>query len=99
MATVYDRLRPRSETALRAETLLTRYPNLSEPELAELINLFPTLRSVDQMVLTANGRLSGKFADFHREHSEELKMPRAERIAFVAIPAVLGILALWWALV
>ncbi|MGZ8335671.1 MAG: hypothetical protein ACXWU1_03305 [Allosphingosinicella sp.] len=96
MATSYDRLRPRSETALRAEALLDRYPNLSEQELAELINLFPQLSLLDQGLLTADERLSGKLADFHRHHGRKLKTSKADLVVFLAFPAVLAMFMLWW---
>jgi hypothetical protein len=95
METSYDRLRPRSETALRAETLLDRYPNLSEPELAELINLFPGLSLIDQGLMTADERLSGRLADFHRD---KLKVRKVDLIIFLAFPAFLAIFTLWWLL-
>ena len=98
METSYDRLRPRSETALRAETLLDRYPNLSETELAELINLFPGLSLIDQGLMTADERLSGRLADFHRDHGEKLKVRKIDLIIFLAFPAFLAIFTLWWLL-
>ena len=98
MATFYDRTRPRSETTLRVEALLDLYPNLSEQEIAELINLFPRLNMLDQGLLTADDRLSGKLADFHRTHGRKLRAPAAELIAAVAMPLLAAIFALWWIL-
>ena len=51
MSTAYDRARPRSDATLRVEHLLSRYPNLKEEELAELINLFPHLEVMNICVL------------------------------------------------
>lgn len=51
-------MRPRSQTTLRVEALLGRYPNLSEQELAELINLFPSLNLLDEGLMTSDGAVS-----------------------------------------
>jgi hypothetical protein len=94
MATTYSRIRPRSETTLRVEALLGRYPNLSEQEIAELINLFPTISILDQGLMTADADLSGKFRDFHVEHGKKLRLPISSLIIFLAVPVTLAITAL-----
>ena len=98
MEATYYRSRPRSETALRAEILLDRYPNLSEQELAELINLFPGLSLLDQGLMTADEHLSDKLGDFHRDHGDKLKVRKIDLIIFLAFPAFLAIFTLWWLL-
>lgn len=95
MATSYDRLKPRSETALRVETLLARYPDLGEQELAELINLFPRVSLLDQGLMTADDSLSDRLADFHRDHGAKFKTSMPVMIAFLAFPVILTIVALW----
>ena len=94
----YVRSRPPSETMAEVESLLGRYPNLSETELATLINLFPTLRILEVGLMTANDRLSGKFEAFHREHGRKLKMSMSSLIAFLAVPGTLVLAFLWWVL-
>jgi hypothetical protein len=96
MATSYERMRPRSETTLRVEALLSRYPNLSEQELAELINLFPYLNLLDQGLMTSDDRLAGKLRNFHREHGRKLKTQMSGLIAFLSVPTLLALFILWW---
>jgi hypothetical protein len=99
MATTYGRLKPRSQTTLRVEALLGRYPDLSQHELAELINLFPHLHMVDQGLMIVDDRLAAKLADFHRDHGKKLRASRGELIAALAFPAMLAIIILWSALI
>lgn len=98
MATPYSRARPRSGTTLRVESLLGRYPNLSEQELAEMINLFPTLSILDHALMTADGGLSSKLAEFERDHGKKLKSPLSSLIAFLAVPAIFAAITLWFVL-
>jgi hypothetical protein len=100
MATqTYVRSRPPSETTVRAEALLMRYPNLSEEELATLINLFPYIRILDLGLMTSDERLSGKLDAFHRDHGKKLKIPMSSMIAFLAVPTIIVVGGLmWWAL-
>jgi hypothetical protein len=98
MATPYTRARPRSETTLRVETLLDRYPNLSEPELAEMINLFPSLSILDHALMTSDSGLSGKLSEFERDHGKKLKSPFTSLIAFLVIPLTFAAITLWFVL-
>ena len=98
MATPYTRARPRSETTLRVDALLDRYPNLSEQELAELINLFPTLSILDQALMTADSGLAGKLTAFDRDHGKKLKTPLSSLIAFLAVPVIFAAVTLWFVL-
>ena len=97
MATSYNRLRPPTEIAVRAEVLLDRYPNLSEQELAELINLFPHLSLLDQGLLTVDERLSGKLHKFHHEHRATLTPGKVDLVLSLALVTFLAMFALWWA--
>ena len=92
MSTVYDRARPRSQTALRAEYLLSRYPNLSEQELTELINLFPHVNMVARGLMAADDHMGSKVEAFHRDHGAKLDSfggPRATLIAATARAAMI----------
>ena len=76
-----------------------RYPNLSEEELATLINLFPYIRILDLGLMTADDRLAGKLDAFHRDHGEKLRTPISSLIAFLAVPTIIVVSGLlWWAL-
>jgi hypothetical protein len=89
--------RPRpSEVARRTEQLLDRYPNLSEQELAELINLFGRLPILEFGLMTADRRLSGKLDAFNREHGRKVRPTLASIAAVTAIPLVIIITVLWW---
>ncbi len=100
MATqTHARSRPSSETTAKAEALLLRYPNLSEEELATLINLFPYIRILDLGLMTSDEHLSGKLDAFHRDHGKKLRTPISSLIAFLAVPTIIAVGGLlWWAL-
>ena len=73
MATQYfPRSRQPSAVALRAEALIDRYPNLSEIELAELINLMNRLPMLDFGLIAADDRLADRMDAFHRDHGDKL---------------------------
>ena len=94
MATPYDRARPRSETTLRAEDLLSRYPALSEQELAELINLVPYVNMVARGLMAADDHLGGKVENFYRDHGDELG-GFGGRTPLIALAAVAAIIVSW----
>jgi hypothetical protein len=98
MATTYTRARPSSETTLRAEALLARYPGLAEPELAELIDLFPRLSILDQAMMTGDAALSARLSAFHRDHGRTLKGSLASLVVLLAIPVALGAITAWFLL-
>jgi hypothetical protein len=96
---IHERSRPPSETTVQAKTLLSRYPNLSEVELAKLINLFPYIRILDLGLMTSDERLAGKLQAFHRDHGKKLKTPISSLVAFMAVPMIIVVGGLlWWAL-
>ena len=95
---INPRSRP-SETGLRVEALLDRYPDISDREVAELVSLFPSLPILDLGLMTADDRLSEKLIAFHRDHGSKLKTPLSSLIMFLTFPAIVAIFALWWALV
>jgi hypothetical protein len=94
----YARSRSPSEMAVKAEALLSRYPNLSEEELEDLIDMFPALGILDVGLITADDRLSGQLEAFYRDHGKKLKIPVSSWVAFLAIPAILALGVLWWGL-
>ncbi len=91
----YSRSRGPSQLTLDVEKLLRRYPNLSEEELANLIETFPQLSMLDAALLTADDRLAVPLETFHRDHSQRLRRPWPSLIALVAVPAMLLIVLAW----
>ena len=99
MATQYfSRSRQPSAIALRAEALINRYPNLSEVELAELINLMPRLPMLEFGLMTADDQLAGKMEAFHRDHRDKLGPSLASAVTFLAVPSIVALGLVWWAL-
>lgn len=85
-----------SVIAARAEALLHRYPNLSEAELAELINLMPSVPILDFGLMTADPAMSTRLDAFYREHGRRIRAPIAPLVIFLLVPlAVVALTAAW----
>ena len=99
MATQYfARSRDPSAIAARAEALVQRYPNLSEVELAELINLMSRLPVLDFGLMTADPVMSSRLDAFHRDHGHRIRPTLGSIAALLMIPITLSLVALfWWA--
>jgi hypothetical protein len=93
---LYSRSREPSETTRRVEALLSRYPDISEPELAILIEAVPRLPILDAALMASDDRLSKQVEAFHRDHGHELKHPWGGLLAFLAVPAILTVGLLLW---
>ncbi len=97
MASQYlPRAREPSVTAERAEALLFRYPNLSEIELAELINLMPSVPLLDFGLMTADPKMSAQLDAFQRDHGHKIRPTPGTIAALMMIPITLIIAALVW---
>lgn len=97
MATqTYARSPDLSDSALQAETLLNRYPDLTEQELASLIRTFASLPLLDFGLLAADERLGEKLDAFYRDHGDKLRTTPFGLMWSVAIPAVLAFALLLW---
>jgi len=94
----FSRSRQASALALRAEALIKRYPNLSEVETAELINLMPRLPMVDYGLITADDQLADRMEAFHRDHGDKLGPSLASTVTFLAIPSMVVLGLVVWAL-
>jgi hypothetical protein len=95
MATPYARARPRSEDAMRVEALLGRYSNLSEQELAELINLFPKVDMVARALIAADDRLGDKVVNLYRDHGEQLDATIGGRTLPFALAVFVAAVLVW----
>jgi len=71
-----SRSRPPGFATLRVEALLGRYPRLDGPELEELLRDFRSLPMLDLALMSADDRLAGKLAAFHRDHRARLQSAR-----------------------
>lgn len=92
----YLRSRSLSKSAAEAETLLNRYPDLSEQELALLIRRFQNLPLLDFGLLAADRKLGDKLDAFYRDHGDKLRAPLSAFSWAVAILVVLAIVVLVW---
>jgi hypothetical protein len=97
-AQYFPRSREPSAIALRTETLVARYPNLSEIELAELINLMSRLPILDFGLMTADDNLAGKMGAFQRDHGVKVGSQLTAALAVLVVPAVIALGLTWWAL-
>ncbi|WP_380872147.1 hypothetical protein ACFB49_31000 [Sphingomonas sp. DBB INV C78] len=71
---------------------------MSARELAELIELFPNMTLLDKRMVSGDGELARKLADFDRDHGDKFRAPLAELIAVLTLPLLLALFTLWWAL-
>ena len=94
---IYSRSRPPSALTVKFEALLSRYPDLSERELATLIETFPYLRVLDVGLMTADARLASKLEAFHRDHGRTITAPLGKLLVFLTVPALVAAGVLWWA--
>lgn len=79
--------------------LISRYPNLSEVELARLINLYRHVSALDVALMSSDEELGPKLNDFFEDHRSQLKTPFRQYAIFVAIGVVGMIVTIWAAIV
>jgi len=78
--------------------LIARYPNLSEIELARLINLYRNLSALDMALMLSDEAIAPGLDRFSREHRSEVRKP-FRQYAGLLMYGVLTIGAVIWALV
>src|SRR5688572_6679145 len=81
----------------QASELIDRYPNLSEAELARLINIYRHLSALDVALMISDEKLGWKMEEFYADHRAKLKTPFRQYAILVAI-AVVGVAAVLWAM-
>lgn len=91
-----SRSRGLSKGALKAETLLNRYPDLTEQELAILIRRFQNLPLLDFGLMAADENLGAKLDAFYRDHGEKLRTPLSAVSWAVTLLVVLALALLVW---
>lgn len=78
--------------------LLERYPNLSEIELARLINLYrEELSALDAALMISDENFGPKLDRFFDDNRSKIRTPFRQYAILIAIPVV-GIAVIAWAL-
>ncbi|MBT2133651.1 hypothetical protein KK137_04825 [Croceibacterium sp. LX-88] len=90
----FSRSRALSEGAAEAETLLNRYPEISEQELDTMIRTFTHLPLLDFGLLAADERLGGKLDAFYADHGDKLRPPLSGMVWAIAVPVLIVAIAL-----
>jgi len=85
-----------TDAAGQAALLIWRYPNLSEIELARLINLYRQLSALDMALMISDQHLAPKLDRFFIDHRDQLRTPIRQYAALMAIAAI-GITVVIWA--
>jgi hypothetical protein len=79
-----------------ARKLIGRYPNLSEIELARLINLYRELPALDMALMLSDEKLAPNLDRFSADHRSKIRTPFRQYAALVAYLGI-GLAALAWA--
>ena len=79
-----------------ARALIGRYPNLSETELARLINVYRQLSALDMALMLSDEKVAPSLDRFSADHRSEIRTPFRQYAALVGY-AVLGVAAVAWA--
>ena len=90
---------PQSAAAIRREEaggLIKRYPNLSETELARLINLYREFSALDMALALSDEELAPGLDRFSAEHRSKIRPP-FRHYAALLLYAVLTVIGLAWA--
>ena len=91
-----DRLQGSAGVALQQATqLVERYPNLSEIELALLINLYRELSALEVALLMSDSELAPRLGKFVEDNRSKIRTPFREYGMFILI-AVLGVVVVIW---
>jgi hypothetical protein len=85
-------LRPLDE----ARELIGRYPNLSEIELARLINLYREMSALEMALMLSDKKLAPSLDRFSADNRSRIRRPFHEYAALVAY-AVIGLAVVAWA--
>jgi hypothetical protein len=82
---------PRDEAA----ALIRRYPNLSETELARLINLYRGFSALDMALILSDEKLAPNLDRFSTDHRWKIRTPFRQYAALVGY-AIIAVVALAW---
>jgi hypothetical protein len=87
---------PARRPAEEAREFISRYPNLSETELARLINLYRELSALDMALMLSDEMLVPSLDRFSADHRSRIRTPFRQYAALVGY-ALIGVAALAWA--
>jgi hypothetical protein len=87
---------PAPRTSDEARQLIKRYPNLSEVELARLINLYRELSALEMALMLSDEELAPGLDRFSSDHRSRIRTPFRQYAALVAY-AVAGLAVTAWA--
>ena len=87
---------PTATPADQARSLIARYPQLSEWELARLINLYRALPAVDVALMLSDEQLGPKMDLFSANHRSKIRPPFRHYAALIGY-AVLAVIGVVWA--
>jgi hypothetical protein len=79
-----------------ARELIRRYPNLSEIELARLINLYRGLSALEMALMLSDEKVAPNLDRFSADHRSRIRTPFRQYAALVAY-AVVGVAVVVWA--
>lgn len=85
---------PRASEEVR--DLIRRYPNLTEIELARLINLYRELSALNMALMLSDENLAPKLDRFSKDHRSRVRTPFHQYAALLGY-AVIGIAVFAWA--
>ena len=86
-----ERWRPQSPALKDVEKWLDRYPDLGKQELAALMRHVRVLSLAEKVAIIGDVRLSGKLAQFCRDHEPDLEDPLAGFAPYILWPAALAV--------
>ena len=78
--------------------LIDRYPNLSEVELARLINLYRELPALDVALMLSDEKIAPRLDRFFVDHRSKIRTPFRQYAALVGL-AFVGVAVTIWAVV
>lgn len=83
--------------AQKASELMRRYPDLSEPELQQLVSLFRDLSPVEQAMMMSDEEVAPQLEQFRREQRSIIRPPFRQYAPLVVI-AIAGLATIVWAI-
>ena len=80
-----------------ARELIGRYPNLSDAELARLINLYRELSALEMAFMLSDEKLAPRLDRFAGDHRSKIRTPFRQYAALV-VYAVVAVATVAWAI-